>query len=1285
LVGITCALAAMLCAALWTPAAGGPFVFNGAVEDVGPCFELRVIDETPAEIVLEFELYRLEHESGREGSAFAIPGMRGLHASGQPDLPVHGALLRIPPEAGVTLEIIDSRVERISCEAPRHVPLPQQERAEARAAGVIHRGAPDPAVYESPEIWPAAPAVAGRPALWHGRRVCALTLQPVRWDPQAGQALVHSRLLFRLRFDGADGAGGPRREAAGSVVVRDRAEALVNATVLNPEWPGAAEGRSGERLLPLEEQSFGRYLVVAPDAALTVNMLNHWVLWRRQMGFNVTLVSAGDLGGDPDWETIRDRALEEYEGPGLDYLLLIGDVDYSPNDYYLDAQFIESGWAAEPQWGFQIVTDHPYSLLEGDDYFADILVGRLSVDNAVQLSMALTKILSYEREPFLQTDSTWFHEALMVWDATYAGSRRETKLGIRDKLLDFGFTAVDTVRNHIDHPVSPTVISQYVNGGLSLVNYRGYGMRDTWAGPYFNVDYVEDLQNFGRWPLVTSIVCGGGDFASVNSDPCLGEAWMRAGDNPAQPTGAVGFIGPSEEDTHTRWNNCIDVGIYQGLCYEEVRDFAALMDRGKIELWLNFPNDRDWGEPTQNVPFYFHCYNLLGDPGCRLRTRRPTEIVCEVPGELPAGPQQLMFAVSDDSGVPLEGVHACFTDSDADSASLALSGPEGLIWLDLGELDETVYTLTLHGRDLYPRQIDIEVGAASSSLGLLGWTLDDGQGNGDGLANPGESFGLDLELFEAGSEGQPGTVELLLRSLDARLILEDSLALVEGSQPGDTLRIEGEFEAALSQEVSHGETLPMDLFVDGEWTARLELPAAGFLFEVQDYAVVSGDWLPGAQAEVIFELLGAGVLSGEAVFTRLLSSAEEVLVLDELSDPFDLAPGEPAQVEGFQLEFDAGLLPGFLPPLVLELYAEGAFPGDDPPLCRVPFEFPLGEPGPGDPMGPDLYGYLIYHMDDTGYAEAPEYSWNDIADLGVEIHVNDEPDSWWNDGVDGHSRVIQLPFTFTFFGQDWEELTVCSNGWAAMGSQAHYLSGLNATIPAAQGPRGMIAAYWTDLCNYYEGQGRFGHLYRYHDEENHQFVIQWTDFLVVGDIDDLSFQIVLRDPEYWPTDSGNGEILLYYEELGDYAGENGFTTGVEHYDEEVGLGYVFNEDYPVTNQPLAPQTALKITTRAGVSEVDPRTAGRAAYFQLLEAAPNPFNPATRLRYRLAGPGRLGWTLHNLLGQEVLSGEEGLRGAGEGSALIDAGRLASGVYVLRMRAEGLAGQRFEASTKLLLLK
>jgi hypothetical protein len=89
---------------------------------------------------------------------------------------------------------------------------------------------------------------------------------------------------------------------------------------------------------------------------------------------------------------------------------------------------------------------------------------------------------------------------------------------------------------------------------------------------------------------------------------------------------------------------------------------------------------------------------------------------------------------------------------------------------------------------------------------------------------------------------------------------------------------------------------------------------------------------------------------------------------------------------------------------------------------------------------------------------------------------------------------------------------------------------------------------------------------------------------------------------------------------------------------------------------------------------------RPVEFSLAAAVPNPFNPATTIHYELSRETELRLSVVNLAGQEVALLASGRRPAGGHSVVFDGSRLASGLYLARLEAEGRSSQ-----LKLLLVK
>jgi len=86
-------------------------------------------------------------------------------------------------------------------------------------------------------------------------------------------------------------------------------------------------------------------------------------------------------------------------------------------------------------------------------------------------------------------------------------------------------------------------------------------------------------------------------------------------------------------------------------------------------------------------------------------------------------------------------------------------------------------------------------------------------------------------------------------------------------------------------------------------------------------------------------------------------------------------------------------------------------------------------------------------------------------------------------------------------------------------------------------------------------------------------------------------------------------------------------------------------------------------------------------FRLLAAVPNPFNPATTLSFQLDRAGMVGLSVFNLAGQEVRRLEAGARPIGTHQVTLEAGDLASGMYVVRL----LVNNQAQDAMKVMLVK
>ena len=125
----------------------------------------------------------------------------------------------------------------------------------------------------------------------------------------------------------------------------------------------------------------------------------------------------------------------------------------------------------------------------------------------------------------------------------------------------------------------------------------------------------------------------------------------------------------------------------------------------------------------------------------------------------------------------------------------------------------------------------------------------------------------------------------------------------------------------------------------------------------------------------------------------------------------------------------------------------------------MPINIQIGHVAVTDPLGPDEHGYYIYDSGDLGYNLAPIYDWmeidQDYGGDGIDLNLSDSGNG---NNISNSSAIVELPFTFTFYGIDYNQITVNTNGWISFG-ESSLESFRNYPIPGAGGPSPMLACF----------------------------------------------------------------------------------------------------------------------------------------------------------------------------------------------------------------------------------
>jgi len=943
------------------------------------------------------------------------------------------------------------------------------------------------------------------------------------------------------------------------------------------------------------------YLIIVPDDFY--NNILPLAEWKRRKGFVVWVKKTSETGTQSS--QIRDYIRTAYNTwtPAPSYVLLVGAVNKVPT-------FITPGTSC--------VTDHSYACVDGADYLADLYVGRLPAANSSELDAIVAKILGYEMRPDTM-DTTWYRRALAVGTSYQeGGSPAVTALvtvrWIRELMLRKGFTRIDTVF----YP--PTAsgrgpVDSAVNRGVSFVNGRGWGNSSGWGYPQYFTSDVYNLANGWKLPVVTSIYCGTGNF---QANPCFGEAWLRAG-TPSSPKGAVAFWGSSYTGTSTRWNNCMDYGIYRAIFDRNITTIGPALYAGKLEQLANFPMPYD----TFDLRLYFHVYNLLGDPGMEMWTGVPRSLTVSYPGTIPVGTSSFTVTVRNRSGNPVPGATVCLYQRGG-VHEVTRTSAAGLAHFTISTLAADTLFVTVTGPNLVPHLGYTLVQAEPVFVGLLSHSPLTVRG--------GSNVALTVTLKNFGTSQTATNVTAVLRRWDSSATVTDSVRNYGDIAPGES-RSAPPFQVTIAPGCTSDLRIPFVVAVtspQGNWQSGLELVVQGPTLWVTGYTVHDANGIldPGEQADISVTVRNSGDSTAHSLTGVLRSlNPSAVAVLDSTGGFEDIAPGDSAAngSDRFRVSVAPGIGAGRRFTLRLVMSGNDGF--------EFFFDFPVtvGALSSSAPLGPDRYGYYAYDNTDAGYPERPDYSWIEIdpAQGGSGTHVEI-----------GNDRAvpISLPFRFRFYGQEYDTISVCDNGYVALGST--WLGDpYNWKIPSASGPDGFVAPFWDDFrCDTMGASGVFYH----YDAANHRFIVEWSGCRHVHGFrspeiaEPQTFEAIFYDPAFHPTLTGDGPIVFQYQivqnddsQPGD--GHNFATTGIQSPDHNDGLEYTFAGSYPVAAAVLVNGRAIRFTTNPPdtfTAVVDVRPVGPIRPW--LRVWPNPARQVVHLT-----PAAMQVRVFDVLGREVV--------------------------------------------------
>ncbi len=1105
---IVLALVCAITAVALTAAAATPDVASPAAWSE---LEFRVIESNDSHTLVEVLFPAPETGSveiqGRTFDIVRVPGASPLGEPGEPLMSVAGTLIAIPPASGVELRILEEGHDILQGITP--IPARADDWTDDQPLVL------DEVAY-SREGFSLAQAEVGEPAIMRDFRVVPLRVFPLSYDASTQELRVTRRLVVELDYSSAGRTNVKTSTRPPSRAFRSLYESsIANYDLVRPRY---------------ESDSRGTYLIVTHDNFY--NSVLPLAAWKHKRGMDVEIAKTSVIGSTTSAiKSYIQTAYDTWTVPP-EFVLLVGDSEYVPTSDM----------------------DNYYGQLEGGDVLVDVSVGRLPADNVTECDLLVAKTLSYRKTPYMN-DLDWFRSGCLIVREDYDSGDWiyfDDTWFIWGLMSREGFAQIDTLfrRNGSDKNDVHAAITE----GRVFLNFRGQGVSNWWSP--FDCNPALTYPGY-KLPVVVAGTCASGNFTG-DGYPC--ENWLKSG-TVAAPKGSVVSVGTSIVASHVaQYRSAVDQGFFDGIFNLKMHTVGEATVNGKLNLYTLYPSQT----------YEYEGWNCQGDPELDVWTKIPVYADITHPPSVPNNPSNLDVHV-EDGGVAIQDALVC-AYAPGEIYEAAYTDVDGNVSFSIDPATSDTVWVTVTGHNLHPYEGHAVVTATGPYLAYASHITDDSNtGNNDGVITPGETIELTVSLENTGPEDALG-VTGALRSGDSYVVLGDSTSSYGTIASGNTVPNAVPFTFTPTPDCPNGHELDLTVRATDGSRAYWNASVPGVTVSAADLALDSsviddpapggdgdGSLEPGETAWLIVTLENTGPVGLEGVSGVLSTSDAYVAVTDADGDFGDIASsGGTGSSSGnsFRVNVSPTVPPGH------EVSFTLVATGDADTYTHtqsVGLTVTIGGDPSGGPSGPDAYGYYAYDTGDGWTGQAPVYDWVEIVGLGNEITA-----------IDGDAAVttLSLPFTFRYYGTDYSSISVCSNGFVALGAE-DYRFGDNSGIPDEHGPEAMVAAFWDDL-NPAEG----GDVHEYFDSANHRWICQFDAVAHYGGSNPETFEIILYDPAFYPSPSGNGDIVLQYQTV---AFPYSCTVGIENPAETTGIQYLYNSTYDPSAAAIVSGEAVRFT------------------------------------------------------------------------------------------------------------
>ncbi len=1066
----------------------------------------HIIVESPEAILRRVDI---------EGEFYDISGLTDESVTvreGWPELPVITRMVLVPPTTGVSVRInsIESRIDNNF----RPLFVPPQDRPEPVNIQMIQ---PDEGYFKHHGWWPSEPVTISEPMIMRNYRLVAISIFPVQVSPITGEVKYNDVVDFELVYSGTGVNPLPSIDQRYRSASFDR---MVDNLVINP--PLRDGGYTGR----------GSYCVVYNNTQGVSNSIQPLLTWRARQGWEVRTIALQN----PNAEQVRQQILNAYNqwtNPP-EMVAIIGDV---------------TGSFPIPCWE-NGTSDANYGLLVGNDNIPDVHYGRISCETLQDLDRVIGRIVSYEADPQMQ-DLDAYRRGAVVGSDNYGSSIRSISKWVKREARDrWGTVDVQEWYNSANQGMTGAAFAQReFERGILFFTYRGWiGMEGISSG------LIMGFRSSNKMPFATPLTCGSGNYGTEAT--AQSEAFLRS------PGGAVGAVGFSTSGTHTAYNNCFMAGMWHAAFKFEDYYFGSMVNWGRIEMVRHYAAYGDGSYVN-----FIKWGNLMGDPATHIWTGVPQRIQVTHTPSLPLGGSRVeVMVVRENDDEPLEGANVCLYKAANNFQDVRTTDVEGRVIFDIppNTLTRGDLLITVSKHNIKPYLGRIAVDQAQAFIGTSTWAVRNDD-NDDGLPNPSETLTLNVTLRNYGQSAVDGGFQAIMSTTSPWTFIISEEAWFERSLGvGEECSLD--FDLMIDASAPNGLSIPFNIAViygDSIWNSMAAIQVRSPKMVADSVRFIGGPFTRGTVRDMNLFISNQGSLAMSPFTARIWSDRTAITFINsEVQYPsINVRSSAGSIAPYFRIRAHPFAIPGQIVTLTAALESESGF------RDTVRISFNLGTPGFTDPFGPDKFGYVCFDSGDEGWEQRPVYDWVEI-DPSVQGYHYRGTDTQINDGANNQDagRAFNLPVPFTYYGREYNVITINSNGWAAFGDYADLVCPRNRRMLSGSFPGSLIAPFWDDMST--------GRILYYWDAPRQRFIIEWNNMRSLsGNVGPQTFEAILYV---------NGDIIFQYRQISNTSTSSNTdtpfaTVGICDHNNTDGLEYTYYNTYPQGARELAPGLAIKFT------------------------------------------------------------------------------------------------------------